>query len=72
MSMMQSGAELTITTFGTLLIAGAEAHDYSLVQKASSVNWAQDRIFAPDMLAFACMSLSQSHLQHCIGRHTPG
>ncbi|KAL3157440.1 hypothetical protein ABBQ32_011910 [Trebouxia sp. C0010 RCD-2024] len=33
MSMMQSGVELTITTFGTLLIAGAEAHDYSLVQK---------------------------------------
>lgn len=36
MSMMQSGVELTITTFGTLLIAGAEAHDYSLVQQASS------------------------------------
>lgn len=33
MTMMQSGVELTITTFGTLLIAGAEAHDYSLVQE---------------------------------------
>lgn len=35
MTMLQSGVELTITTFGTLLIAGAEAHDYSLVQEAS-------------------------------------
>lgn len=35
LTMMQSGVELTITTFGTLLIAGAEAHDYSLVQEAS-------------------------------------
>lgn len=40
MSMMQSGVELTITTFGTLLIAGAEAHDYSLVQKVSSASTA--------------------------------
>lgn len=35
MTMLQSGVELTITTFGTLLSAGAEAHDYSLVQEAS-------------------------------------
>ena len=31
--MVQSGVELTITTFGTLLIAGANAHDYALVQE---------------------------------------
>ena len=31
--MVGSGVELTITTFGTLLIAGADAHDYSLVQE---------------------------------------
>ena len=36
MTMMHSGVEPTITTFGTLLIAGAEAHDYSLVQEARS------------------------------------
>ena len=35
MTMMHSGVELTITTFGTLLIAGAETHDYALVQEAS-------------------------------------
>ena len=31
--MVGSGVELTITTFGTLLIAGADAHDYNLVQE---------------------------------------
>ena len=40
MTMLQSGVDLTITTFGTLLIAGSEAHDYSLVQKASSASTA--------------------------------
>lgn len=35
MTMMHSGVELTITTFGTLLIAAAETHDYALVQEAS-------------------------------------
>lgn len=37
---MQSRVELTITTFGTLLIAGAEAHDYSLVQEVSPASLA--------------------------------
>jgi len=32
-TMVGSGVELTITTFGTLLIAGADAHDYNLVQE---------------------------------------
>ncbi|KAL0052843.1 hypothetical protein WJX82_008466 [Trebouxia sp. C0006] len=32
-TMVGSGVELTITTFGTLLIAGADAHDYKLVQE---------------------------------------
>ena len=33
--MVGSGVELTITTFGTLLIAGADAHDYDLVQEVT-------------------------------------
>ena len=70
MSMMQSGVELTITTFGTLLTAGAEAHDYALVQKASSADWAQDRIVAPDMLALACMSLSHQTSSTALGGHS--
>ncbi len=32
-TMAGSGVQLTITTFGTLLIAGAGAHDYNLVQE---------------------------------------
>ena len=32
-TMLQSGLELTITTFGTMLMAGAEAHDYALVHE---------------------------------------
>jgi len=34
-TMVGSGVELTITTFGTLLIAGADAHDYDLVQEVT-------------------------------------
>ena len=36
--MVGSGVELTITTFGTLLIAGADAHDYNLVQEVSTTS----------------------------------
>ena len=37
-TMVGSGVELTITTFGTLLIAGADAHDYNLVQEVSTTS----------------------------------
>ena len=33
--MVRSEVDLTITTFGTLLIAGADAHDYKLVQEVT-------------------------------------
>ena len=33
--MLRSGVELTITTFGTLLMAGADAHDYALVHEVT-------------------------------------
>lgn len=57
MTMLQSGVELTITTFGTLLIAGAEAHDYSLVQEASPA-W-----LAPSNHLQCCISVPLNHLQ---------
>ena len=37
-TMVQSRVELTITTFGILLIAGAHAHDYALVQEVCTSN----------------------------------
>ena len=37
-TMIGSGVELTITTFGTLLIAGADAHDYILVQEVIMIS----------------------------------
>ena len=33
--MLRSGVELTITTFGTLLMAGADARDYALVHEVT-------------------------------------
>ncbi|KAL3159478.1 hypothetical protein ABBQ38_009900 [Trebouxia sp. C0009 RCD-2024] len=73
MSMMQSGVELTITTFGTLLIAGAEAHDYSLVWEylehaGLEANPACINAYVQALVYQGEWSEAQKHFRNLLGR----
>ncbi|DBA86091.1 TPA: hypothetical protein ACH3X1_005611 [Trebouxia sp. C0004] len=75
-TMVGSGVELTITTFGTLLIAGADAHDYNLVQEVWAcleqagleANPACINAYVQALVHQGEWSEAQKHFKHLLGR----
>ncbi|KAA6424588.1 MAG: hypothetical protein FRX49_05797 [Trebouxia sp. A1-2] len=75
-TMIGSGVELTITTFGTLLIAGADAHDYILVQEVWAyleqagleANPACINAYVQALVHQGEGSEAQKHFKHLLGR----